>query len=504
MVPGGDAAPSPRSSRRVTGRGILTPRRPPRSIRVEAWVAASPPFAIIGPMTTGASAMPGSPTGPLPMRCVRQARTLFDLWRAVERAVDNGRPADACLSRLIRDHPEFGSRDRRLYSETIFAGLRWRGWVGRLEEDRPRAPVLAALLDHGRRLPAALEYLAEQAGIDPALWPDPSPDSLEGRGAALRPFLGRVPVPRDLVPDWVPGALAAPPPAEPMPSVDRVIAAFQERPPLWLRAVGIGAAELTSRLNRAGVRAAIDARMAGAVRCAGAPHLATVEKRTGPCFEVQDLASQAVVAACAARGGQRWWDACAGGGGKTLGLLASGEGIEALATDIRPRALRNLARRAGRLGLKGSRTLEHDAAAATPVGSPFDGVLVDAPCSGLGTWSRNPDARWRTSAGDVPRLAALQARMLDTAASAVRPGGWLVFSVCTLTRPETVERVEAFDLAHPEFEPDPFRLALTGDAPVARQWVWPWLGPCGGMFIARWRRRPSVCASDSAIAWGFD
>jgi 16S rRNA (cytosine967-C5)-methyltransferase len=96
-----------------------------------------------------------------------------------------------------------------------------------------------------------------------------------------------------------------------------------------------------------------------------------------------------------------------------------------------------------------------------PTGRKFDGVLLDAPCSGVGTWQRNPHARWTTTPDDVRELAGVQLGLLNAVASAVKPGGRLVYAVCTLTRSETTAVADAFAAAHPEFAPVGLAIAAT-------------------------------------------
>src|SRR5690606_3438216 len=127
--------------------------------------------------------------------------------------------------------------------------------------------------------------------------------------------------------------------------------------------------------------------------------LARLERAWGRPIQVQDLASQMVVKVCGARTGERWWDTCSGSGGKALGLAETAHRV--LATDTRASILRNLEQRARAHGVYDRIACRvMDVARDQPGDQHFDGVLVDAPCSGLGTWPRNPDARWRTSDRD--------------------------------------------------------------------------------------------------------
>jgi 16S rRNA (cytosine967-C5)-methyltransferase len=152
----------------------------------------------------------------------------------------------------------------------------------------------------------------------------------------------------------------------------------------------------------------------------------------------QDQASQAVVALLAPAPGERVLDLAAAPGGKT-GAIAERMGDDGLvvAADAYAGRARVLARGAARLGLRSIAPLVADGAQPWTRAGAFDRVLLDAPCSGLGVLRRRPDARWRVTPHDVADLAALQRRMVRTAARAVRPGGRLVYAVCTLTTAET-------------------------------------------------------------------
>jgi 16S rRNA (cytosine967-C5)-methyltransferase len=171
----------------------------------------------------------------------------------------------------------------------------------------------------------------------------------------------------------------------------------------------------------------------------------------GACV-VQDEASQLVAMVADARPGERVLDACASPGGKTLAMAAAmqNEGL-IVAGDVRSRRIALLTQAVARSGARRVRLARLDAA-ALPFGASFDLVLLDAPCSGLGTIRRDPEIRWRRREAELPVLAAAQARMLERAATAVRPGGRIVYATCS-SEPEENERlVAAFLDAHPEFE----------------------------------------------------
>ena len=179
--------------------------------------------------------------------------------------------------------------------------------------------------------------------------------------------------------------------------------------------------------------------------------LLTPLARTGV-FSVQDEASQLVGAFTAAAPGERILDACASPGGKTTQMAAAmgGQGT-IVAADVRGRRLELLARTVAESGAMNVRIVQSNARAAPPFQAVFDAVLIDAPCSGLGTIRRDPDVRWRRAEADLPSLASAQGEMLWQLAAVVRPGGRLVYSTCSSEPEENEEVVRAFLAAHPDY-----------------------------------------------------
>lgn len=164
---------------------------------------------------------------------------------------------------------------------------------------------------------------------------------------------------------------------------------------------------------------------------------------------IQDQASQWVADAVGAGPGERVLDLCAAPGGKATALAATGATV--VAADSRPARAGLVATNRDRLGRSPAELAVVTADGTAPPFAPasFDRVLVDAPCSGLGSLRRRPDARWRIEADAPARLALLQGRLLDAAAPLVRPGGSLTYSVCTLTATETTEVADRFAATHP-------------------------------------------------------
>jgi 16S rRNA (cytosine967-C5)-methyltransferase len=221
-------------------------------------------------------------------------------------------------------------------------------------------------------------------------------------------------------------------------------------------------------------------------------------------FTVQDAAAQLVGRMCGARPGERILDACAGVGGKSthlaqLALLLGGPAT-IFAADLSRRKLDLLEDSARRLGLGGIQPVLCDVTdPSAPLAPDYDRVLLDAPCSGLGVLRRHPEGKWRRRPEEVPALAALQARLLDALASRVRPGGVLVYSVCTFTDEEGPEQVRRFLAAHPDFAvtdpaaavPPDVRLApFLGEDRAFRSW--PHRHDADGFFAVRLSRRAAI------------
>ncbi len=208
-------------------------------------------------------------------------------------------------------------------------------------------------------------------------------------------------------------------------------------------------------------------------------------------IEVQDAGSQWIAHLCGVRPGMRAIDLCAGAGGKTLALASAlvGEG-RIVACDSDRRRLAELPPRAHRAGLADvieSRLLHpgRELPALDDLIGQADVVLVDAPCSGSGTWRRNPEARWRITPDRLARLTALQAHLVDVAAQLVRPGGALIYAVCSLTREEGAGQVESFLAGSPGWRAEDPLAALVGRPAGGGRLLTPAHDGTDGFFMAR-------------------
>ncbi len=424
----------------------------------------------------------------LPAKVVRRH---FELLGAVipemERlVVAEGRPADQLLNHFLRTHRELGSRDRRFLSQAVFSFFRWYGWtVQKLGLAPLEACAVGALLDTDQPGPS-FDYILAQCQLPQemrSLGNQPLDEKLTAMqgwfGAqADRPAIANV----DLLPPFFPQLVD---PA----MVPQCIATFQQRPPAWIRS-RTDSDGLATDIQKAGIPCDIHPRIRSAISVDGGASLSHGLANHAAHFVVQDLASQCVGLACTPAPGEEWWDCCAGAGGKALHLMDLMEqNGKVLASDVRLEALKELKKRAHRYGIRNIRTQPFNAATDEPFRKTFDGVVVDAPCSGWGTWARNPDARWRTSQKDVAQCANRQLRILNNTAWCVKPGGTMVYAVCTLTRPETEEVAMNFLDQHAEFQLEPFAHPMTGEPTSGQIQIWPWEGPGDAMFIARFRRK---------------
>ena len=231
-----------------------------------------------------------------------------------------------------------------------------------------------------------------------------------------------------------------------------------KRPPLWLRLnQPEQSTDVVNALSREGYAPLLA--HPGTIALPSDVRLNNLAAYHEGVVEIQDLASQAIGDAVAPEAHHLVWDACAGGGGKTLQIAAKLRGRGAVyASDIRGYKLDEIRRRANRAGFHHVHTFGWDGTRAPSLPAMvkaqggFDRVLVDAPCTGSGTWRRNPDARFRATPAAVTEFTQLQLRILQAAESTVRPGGLLIYGTCSWFVAENEGLVASFLAAYPRWQ----------------------------------------------------
>ena len=217
-------------------------------------------------------------------------------------------------------------------------------------------------------------------------------------------------------------------------------------------------------------------------------------------FEVQDEGSQLLALLSDVKAGQKVVDFCAGAGGKTLAMAAMMENKGTIyACDVHSRRLEQMSKRAKRAGVHNIRShvlsSENDKWVKKHV-KMADTVLIDAPCTGTGTWRRSPDSRWNIQQENLDNLVALQQSILSSAQRLVKPGGRLLYATCSLLREENELQIDAFLAANPDFEVDAFELPKTlADNPTKfytsghEVRTYPAMSSTDGFYVAKLRRK---------------
>lgn len=401
-------------------------------------------------------------------------------------------PADAVVSRFFRDNRGLGPRERATLAETVYTVLRKKLLFDHLAPSGsgPKERRLAILGFHGPRdfLKSALteqekNWLDQCDAINPA-------DLMERH--------------RHNLPEWLVQPLKDQLGDEFWPLAE----SMAQNAPLDLRVNVLKEkrAEVQKELARAAIKSVATPYSPWGLRIEGKPALTKLDAFTRGAIEVQDEGSQLLALLLDAKRGEMVVDFCAGAGGKTLAIGATMRSTGRLyAFDVSAHRLDALKPRMARSGLSNI----HPAAIAHErderikrLAGKIDRVLVDAPCSGLGTLRRNPDLKWRQSAKAVQELVVKQAAILDSAARLLKPGGRLVYATCSILPQENEAIAEAFTVAHPDFVPldagevlsqlkveQAASLCSGGETGTAYLRMWPHRHQTDGFFAAVWTRK---------------
>lgn len=401
----------------------------------------------------------------------------IDLLAAL--AAEPRRPADAIAHDFFRARRFIGGGDRRAVSDLAWGAVREHArlvwWVRRAgAEPSPRLLILAHLVLVERRSPSAVFTGERYAPAALTAAETAVAEALRGQDL-LHPAMPMTA--RLNLPDWA------------LPGLEE---RFAETLPREAEALA-GTAPLDLRVNLLrGTRAAALAALAGegikaepmpfspwGLRVAGRKPIGSTKAYQSGLVEVQDEGSQLIAAITGAKPGMRVADLCAGAGGKTLAIaMTMANKGRITACDVSAPRLAGAARRFARAGVDNAEThlLEHGDRWGKRRAGQFDRVLVDAPCTGTGTWRRNPDARHRMGAEDLRELVAKQHEILSIGSELVKPGGLLVYATCSLLPEEDERQVDRFLAEHPAFSVLPLAEAWAqADLPAAPPGEGPYL-----------------------------
>lgn len=357
-----------------------------------------------------------------PAARVQSAIELLDAIIAATR--DKGAPADRVAAAFFAARRYAGSKDRRAIRDLAWQAIRAFG-------DRPECGRAAMIALADRDAELAMLFEAGAYGPAPIAAGEPRATG-------------------DVLPDWV----------KPLFSdlvTEAEYGALLERAPLDIRVNRLAAD--CDAVAKALPEAEPLSKSRDGLRLPTGFAIEASEIYQSGAVEVQDFGSQMIAEACKAEAGMTVLDLCAGAGGKTLALASymAGQG-RLVAADTNRDRLSHLPPRAARAKAEfiETRLLDpgKEIAALDDLGGGCDVVLVDAPCSGSGTWRRNPETRWRLDRPDLQRLVTQQARLLDIAAHLVKPGGHLVYAVCSLFACEGRNQIVAFLARSSGFQPD--------------------------------------------------
>ena len=376
------------------------------------------------------------------------------LDQVIASARSDGPPADTIVTHYFKQRRYAGSKDRRAVRELVFRAIRYSA-------DMP-ANGRSAILGLATDQPDLSELFGEPRGPEPLQEGEPAADP----GA---------------VPNWLTSELSELVAQEEWP-------ALLERAPVDLR-VNV------ARADRAEVVAQFDGAAPTllspwGLRLSPDSKVDDHEAYATGLVEIQDEGSQLVALACAPANGQRILDLCAGAGGKALAIAAAAPDATLVATDSNRARLSKLGPRAERAGARiESRLLNppRELEELAEWRDQADVVLIDAPCSGSGTWRRNPEGRWRLSPTRLDRLTDVQERLLGIGAELVRPGGFLVYAVCSLLSREGAGQIDRFLASRSSWISEEVPIA-GGRAEGRGRLLTPGHDRTDGFFVARLRR----------------
>ncbi|MDR3621128.1 MAG: hypothetical protein P4L85_17380 [Paludisphaera borealis] len=381
--------------------------------------------------------------------------------------------------------------DRRLIYRALSSLVRWWGWIEPLKLVHVEDQLLLAWLLDAPDVPAVCRFWANKSMRDPdRLFSSGDAPNWTARAQGLKRFMDGKTVTADpwmLFPAWLRDELPVPPGDEPAKS--RRLAflhSLQTRLPLWVGVRGKPEKPVWNELRDTGLKPWIHRRIETAAKLDRDTDVGSLEPVNQGFVVVEDLASQAVAKVCDPDPGERWWVACGGTGLHALDLGAEMANKGAVIATFDHDAARHAAAlRLRKSPFRNVAAKVWDGKYAPGKSGTYDGVLLDAPCSGVGVWRRHPEVRWIVRKPQLALFVERQRQLLELAATAVRPGGVIVYTVATATLCETQGLVTKFLADHPEFQLDPFPNPLEEASTTGILQIWPQIHDCEARFIAR-------------------
>lgn len=420
--------------------------------------------------------------------------------------LEENKPTDRVVASYFKMNKKYGSKDRKFLYEIVFSFFRWLGWTRFLIKDMDSNSKLAlsritdrtliqiflasSLLDKLREKEIILYWIDELKINNVSLKDFESAEILKEKALLFSKLLRSFGIHKEmssalLVPNWAYSKISSD--AE----NDKFIEYCQTRPPIWLRLQTKDPSSLIKELDLNNVLYHRHDLIKDAVCIRDSEaSLYNYDSFKKGLFEIQDIASQVIGIVASPKQGERWWDCCAGAGGKTLQLSTIMENKgKVIASDIREYKLDDLKKRARRDGRFNIECRVWDGSSLRRKKSEsFDGVLVDSPCSCSGTWRRNPDAKWHTELSEIEELSKIQIQILENSSSAVKNGGVLVYATCSFLEEENICVVKKFLSEHPDFKLEPFANPIDCTQTEGYLQIYPWHADCDAMFVARMKK----------------
>lgn len=386
----------------------------------------------------------------------RHSNRLVELSREILDQAENGLPVDSVMRKYFREKDGLSRNMAHQVRRKVFQFLRWKGC---LKNQDPTSRNFEEIEELARLFESAPEDFPE--------------DRL-----------------RSIVPSWIQDYMDVP---------REWLIQIQKEPLLWIRCRNLGSPYLEGIEHISATEALeFEPHVPGWLRSAvqewpeirlftGFEDLFRTEAFHHGDLEIQDISSQVVSRLASPSPGQKWWDTCCGEGGKTLHLcqLIENRGL-VMATDRAGWRLANLKKRAARAGVFNYQTQRWNGLEEKNPNRAghYDGILIDAPCTGIGTWQKNPDGRWRTTPKMIGEMHETQLALLKRTWKSLKRGGRMIYAVCTMTKAETTDVAEAFASDTIDAVPTPF-----GAVQESSVTLWPQTAQCNGMFVAQWTRQ---------------